>query len=269
MWPVAKPCASELEQALRVATRNLLSILRADWQSVQEGSSRGVRIVWIVHRKEYSVGTGDMQGTKEWRQGEASARSNVEVLVKIIGNAAFEMRRALAQERVGANNVERQRFPHVPDNDLEFGKMVEQTGNDQAQAMHPGFRMPPPAGGGKDKSRIGGQSAEICFPHFFRWRRGVQVNWNVQCLRRFEERRKARVVEKQAVGGSIDESALESQLPDTPFEFEGRLLRLLQREGREGGKAVRVGLHGVCKLVVRVPRQGGRKSRIESVQASG
>ena len=136
--------------------RNLRSIFRADRKAIQEGSSYDVGVVGIIHRKEDPVGANNLQCAKEWGQRKTAARGDIEVFVKILGDAALEVPCTLPQEFVSTDNVVRQCFTHVPDNDLELGKAVEQTGNNHTQAMHSGFDMPPPACSGKEKSHIAG-----------------------------------------------------------------------------------------------------------------
>src|SRR5690348_8331512 len=227
MLPCAEQRGLEFEQALRISMRNFRHIFRADRKGVQESSSCGVGVVRIIHGEEHSIGAYDLQGAKEWGKRETSARGDVEVFVKILDNPAFEVHGARGQESVGASNVVRQRFPQVPDNDFQFRETVEQAGNDQAQTVHPGLRVPPPTGGGKDKSQIAGQSSVIRFPHIVGRRRRVQVDRNVQRLCRFKEGRKAKMVEKLAAARSVHQRALESQLPDAAFKFQSRLLRFL------------------------------------------
>lgn len=48
-WPAARRRGLELQQAFRIAMRDLGHFFRVDRQGVQKGSPLGVRAEWVIH----------------------------------------------------------------------------------------------------------------------------------------------------------------------------------------------------------------------------
>src|SRR5579863_7695177 len=83
------------------------------------------------------------------------------------------------------------------------------------------------------------------------WIGGMQVDRCANGLRAFPERIKDRVIEVLSVGVTIDQGTAKTEVADTPLQFVGGCCRVLHREMRKAGIAVRAVLdlarqHVVC-----------------------
>lgn len=66
-------------------------------------------LIWLKLEQPFRIAVTDPCAEKR-RQGEASARSYVEVVMKIIGDASLQMFRAQLQNAIGPGQRERNRY---------------------------------------------------------------------------------------------------------------------------------------------------------------
>jgi len=121
-----------------------------------------------------------------------------------------------------------------------------------------GLDVPTPCRRGEIKPELPGQAAEIGILYGLRRQSGVQIDGNIERLRRFKNRRKPRVIKEHAFRGPVYQHALKSQFLHTAFQFGGSLLWLLQSQGRKTGEALRVSSHRGGQLVIGIARQSRR-----------
>jgi hypothetical protein len=58
--PAARCHGLELQQAFRIAMRDLGHFFGADWQGIQKGSPLGVGAEWVIHREKDPIGADDL-----------------------------------------------------------------------------------------------------------------------------------------------------------------------------------------------------------------
>ena len=132
--------------------------------------------------------------------------------------------------------------------------LVERAGDDHAQQMHGGLRMPAPAGGFQYARGAFGQAGEVGEAH--RLRRDVRMNVdrNVELDRGGEQLVVARIVEEAAFGRAVDHGAEKAELLDRAAQLDGDGVRVLHRQIGEAGKAVRMAGDRLCQVVVGLAR---------------
>lgn len=149
---------------------------------------------------------------------------------------------------------------------LSLGETVQYAGKHKAETMQPGLGMPSPTGHGKEEAQVARQSAEIHIRHGLGRKTGMHIKRNVQRVHRLEDRRKARIVEKNSIQGTHRNQPFELELIYAAFQLHSRLFRRLKSQRRECGKAIRMGRDSGGQRIVRIMRERVRCGCIQLVE---
>jgi len=170
---------------------------------------------------------------------------------------------------VGACECVGDAFAHVTDDDLQCGQAVEDAGDDEAQRVEAGFGVPSPTGDREWHGDCGVEAGEVDGHDGGRWRRGVNVDGDLECGGGFEDGEEFWCVQELAVGEAVEIDALETELGDAAVDFLDGVGGLFEAGGAEGGEACGIGVDSGGCFVVDGAEDGGLLGGRESVNADG
>src|SRR6516165_7923682 len=178
------------QQGAGIAGEDLLALGGAELGIVDEGDRVGVGLKWPIDREQDTANAELRDRALQRRMREIAGRGDVEVVAKIIGEAALEL--AAASERiVGAPQEIRQPFAEMAEDDLELGKRIERAAHHQASGLHRHVDAEAERGAGEQRIVL-----VVDLEYGGRRRARMQIDRNVERLRAFEDRPELPLVEK-------------------------------------------------------------------------
>ena len=107
----------------------------------------------------------------------------------------------------------------MADDQLQRWQSLEEAGDDEAQQVQGGLRVPAPAGDREKVAEVAGQAAEVGLHDGVGRRRGMEIDRYVEGDGGFEDGRETRIVEEEAAGGAVEHGPLEAELRDGAGEL--------------------------------------------------
>ena len=148
----------------------------------------------------------------------------------------------------------------MTENDLQLREAIEQSGHDEPQRMQPGL-----AGEAVDGSV---QAAfEEGLDHLLRWCVRMQVDGDVERLRRLEDLPVLLIIQVRAHRVRIQDGAAQAEFLHTAFQLLGRVWRIERAECGEADQAIGMLRDALGKLVVGIPGERRRFVGLEYLHA--
>ena len=186
------------------------------------------------------------------RLGRAHARRrHHDILLDVLRRRLGELDAVELRPAVEAPEQERQRLAEMAEHQLGAREAVEQAAEHQPQGVRAGLKSPFPGGAAQ---------AGDAFEHRGRGDRigRMNIDRRAERLGALPERIERRMVEILAVGVAVDHGAAEFQLAHAALELVGGAARVLHRQMRKAGIAVRPLLDFAREKVVGLPRDARR-----------
>ena len=144
------------------------------------------------------------------------------------------------RHRIDPLDHERQRLPHVSNDDLQFGMRVEHAAERHAQHVQRRLDVPAPAA---VRHHFGDRRLEAAVPSLdnrFRRLRRMKIDRQLERLGALKDGPEEPVVEIAPLDVPVDHHALAAVRGDRPLEFADRRRRVDQRQRGQPEKPVRM-----------------------------
>jgi hypothetical protein len=154
----------------------------------------------------------------------------------------------------------------MADDELQRRQAVEEARNDEAEVMKARLSVPAPARDGEKEAEFTGKAGIIGLADRLGRRRRVEVDGNTKMSGGLKDREEARIVKKKAIGGAIEESAVEAEAGDTALQLRRCRGGSLQSKRCKPAETFGMGAHSLGEFIIDVAGQRTGRIRIESIE---